>query len=119
MEAGLPDGDAAGDAAGLTDAAGAGVDGAVLFCVAGSHANAKTVVARTTQKPKFKIPERDGLLVIVFFICTGQSRLIRRINRLQPRGSFSRSSLYSGPAIMVSIEVINDSHQTPFLGLRG
>jgi hypothetical protein len=74
--AGLAGGEATGDIAGLAEAAGAAVvDTGGLTCGA-VHAEAATSdVPRIIQNPKSKIPNWAGLLIILMFICIGQSRL--------------------------------------------
>jgi hypothetical protein len=92
VEAGLPDGDAFGAVEGLTEAAGAGVADVGVTFVLGSHAAETATTAKTVS--------RKDLPIIVFFICIwSEPSYCRWFDRLQPRGSFSRSSLYSGPAI--------------------
>ena len=66
---GLVDGEAAGDAAGLPEAAGLGL-GDAGGLTSGVHADVATnAVARIIPNPKFHIPNRNGLLIIFVFIC--------------------------------------------------
>jgi hypothetical protein len=74
----VPDeGEPTGDFAGLAEAVGlaAGTPGG--FCspvgVSRQDENVTIAVAKIIPNPKSKIPHRDGLLILLMFICIGQS----------------------------------------------
>jgi hypothetical protein len=92
VAAGLPDGEAAGEAAGLALAAGAG-DAGGLTSVFGSHATAPR--AATADRAM------TSLLILFVFMVSGQSHIGRGLTWLRDSGSFSRSSLLSDPATML------------------
>jgi hypothetical protein len=67
---GLPDGEPAGEVAGLTDAAGPGVGDA------GGLTSGVFVHAANATADAAKTDNRMDLLTLLMFICHGQSRLL-------------------------------------------
>src|SRR5688572_18899851 len=97
VAAGLPVGEVTGDVAGLAVATEVGVGDASCFTSGVAHAaNPMANAAKTDNRS-------DLLNLLLIFIVLVRAVLLRRISRLQPSGSFSRSSLFSGPASCASL----------------
>jgi hypothetical protein len=68
-------GDTAGDETGLAVAAGLGDAGGFISGVLLQAEAVASIAVRIIQIPKSKIPNRDGLLILLIFIFSGQSHL--------------------------------------------
>jgi hypothetical protein len=96
VDAGLPVGDETGDAAGEFAGLVAGAGDAGGFVVSGVVFVHAAIAIPLTAKTVSKI----DLLNLMIFMVMVRAVIFQRIDRLRDCGSFSRSSLYSGPAFM-------------------